>query len=432
MNISGFEDLKMNGSADLSSLPPTLRAKLEGSDNGFSPNSARKMFFKKHFPEIYKGHEEPKTERHAKNLACLESLCENYLAMKMNRDYRLEKGMFVPITEGVNTTSDITNWAYLQMPMLAGMYFNNAFINLVSVQPARSRSGTFFKMDVQYADGAGAGDSIYGRGALDKTYADYTENGTVQTLKMTLATDTFTTTERALSAEVTDMLQQDLSAEHGIDAFRELMPMVAKELANIESTLLLDGLLAASAGFASALNWSKTPTLVDDNATTYNLKSYNQTLFDTINEVAVEIQKATTIRPTWLLMDLDTYLFIEQNLNTIYKDAYQNTLRSLTGASIDLLGRDNASIAYMGILGGKYDVYVDNTGYAGLADKIIVGSTSSTWLYQGMVYIPFILGFAPGRLRDYNKIFNQKEGILNRSGYKVVNAKFYGTVSIVA
>ena len=440
--MEGFDDLKLGSGLgfDVSKLPQSLRTKLEGQARSYMPSSDRQAFFKKNYPAMYEQLKNIKKvggTRFNKNLACVESLCENHLALKLREgsiQFDAESGAFVPVMEAANTTADIANFLWVQFPLLRKIYFSNMFINLVSVQPARSRSGTYFKMDVQKATTAStttAGDSVFTKANFDKNYADYTEDGAVRDIKMTLATDTFTTSERALAAEVTDMLQQDLNAEHGMDAFQELMPVLVDELTKTESWLLLDTLLAGSAGFSADLTWNENGYETEDANYTFHKKSYKQTVVDEINNASREIQKNVGKRANWVLMDLDTWGKLENSLENVFKDAYGvSEVRSITGATLDNLGEDNTNHQWMGVLNGRYDVYVDNSGHTGLANKIIVGSTSSQWLYQGLVYIPFILGFAPGRLRSYDNIFKTKEGMLNRSGSKMVNAQFYAQITV--
>jgi hypothetical protein len=430
-----INDLQMpTKNVDLSAFPASYRAKMEMKGKAWTLDSERREHFKNHFPEIYKN---VKLENHkiSSHMNCIESLGENNLILKQKENsirFNSEKNRYEPVlAEGLNSTADITNWAYIQMPLLRQIYFENPFINLVSVQPAMSSTGTFYKMDIVRPEDIPADTSVFTKGDFEVTYGDYTEGGAVNSLKLKLTNDSFSTTARALSAEVTDMLQQDLSAEHGMDAFREIMPFVVSELAKIESTMLLNGVLAESANFSANLTWDKAGGLADDITTTFGTKSYLGTIVDKINEAGREIQKNVGVQPNWVYMNVDTWGIFEDALNTVFKDAYTNSsILSLTGASIENLGRDNKSASWKGVIAGKYDVYVDNSGHAGLVDKILVGSTSNNWLYQGMVYIPFILGYAPGRMRSYDKIFQQKEGMLNRSGFKMINAKFYAMITI--
>ena len=422
--MEGFDDLKIgNGLGfDIGKLPQSLRTKLEGQARSYMPSSQRQAFFKKNYPAMYEQLENVKKvsgTRFNKNLACVESLCENHLALKLREGgvkFDENTKTFVPVQEAANTTADVANFLWVQFPLLRKIYFSNMFINLVSVQPARSRSGTYFKMDVVKGTTAGAstaGDSIFDKANFDKTYAGYTEDGTVKDIKMT------------------DMLQQDLNAEHGMDAFQELMPVLVDELTKTESWLLLDTLLAGSAGFSADLTWNENGYETEDAKYTLHKKSYKQTVVDQINDASREIQKNVGRRANWVLMDIDTWGKLENSLENVFKDAYGvSELRSITGATLDNLGEDNTNHQWMGVLNGRYDVYVDNSGHSGLQGKIIVGSTSSQWLYQGLVYIPFILGFAPGRLRSYDNIFKTKEGMLNRSGSKMVNPEFYAQITV--
>jgi IS1 family transposase len=434
-------------------LPNSMIAVIENERKSWNSNNARSAFFKKYFGEKLYGENskfnELKTKENQRNRYrwnAFESCVETYMAHKLMGERSMKlvevadpknkgqmKHLIIPTTESINTTADITNWAYLQLPLLNKIYFNNTFAQLISSQPARSRTGTFFKTDILRGD-TGIPTSIYSKDDFDVTYGDYTENGSVHSLNFKMSTDTFTTTERALSAEVTDMLQQDLSAEHGLDAFNELMPMVSTELAKIESVLLLTALMTQESSMATTSTWNYYPAKTDDINSTFGTKSYHQTLLDEINTNAREIKKATGVEATWVYMDVDTWGIIENSLNTVFKEANKDILMSKTAVSNAYNTGENTSAQYKGVLGGKYDVFVDNSGMGStgkpINNKIIIGATSMNWTYQGMTYLPFILGWSPSRLRSYDKIFNQKQGVLNRSGYKVNNPLFYATVTI--
>jgi hypothetical protein len=418
---------------DLTALPKSFQHKLEGGGHAWSPDGMRRAFFKSQVPGVYESLDKaPNVHgRTAHNKACLEYMFENLLSLKMQRGevkWNHSKTRFEPATEGINATVDVTNFAYVQLQMLKKIYFSNAFVNLISVQPARTRSGTYFTFDIKKPEDANK--SIFEKSDFDVTYADYTEGGDPNSLKMTIGTDTFTTTERSLHAEVEDMLQQDLSAEYGMDAFQELMPYVTSELAKIESTKILDALLAQSGNFSDAVSFNQNGASTEDNKTVSGQKSYGLTIVDTINGVGRKIQKNIGVLPTWLYMDINTFGYIQDQLESSFKDSFQDNLVSITGASLDNLGRDNTSVQWRGILKGNYDIYVDNSGHTGLQNKIIVGSTSPIWLYQGATYHPFVLGWAPGRLRSYDKIFRTKEGVMNRTGIKINQPKFFGQITL--
>lgn len=358
-------------------------------------------------------------------------LANNLISMKLREGsikWSPNHNAFVPTTEGLNTTLDITNWPYIQLPLLRQIYFSNDFLNLVPTQPVRSRTGTYFYIDVQKPEDSN--NSIFDKDTYDVTYTNYTENADVNTLKVIMDTASFTTTERAIRTELTDMLMQDLAAEHSLDGFQEIMPFCAAELVKAESMFMLTTLLAASASFSKRETFNMNGYTAEEATKTLDVKGYRQTIVDKINNVAAEILINTGTTPTWIMTDVATWNSISANFKDQFVNANSKNAFSITGATRRMPGDNNVAMSWVGTLDEKYDVYVDNSGHTGLSNRIVVGATNSTWLKAGLMWLPFVIGWNPGRLRSYTKLFNQTEGIMNRSGAVMVNAQFYGDVTL--
>jgi len=222
-------------------------------------------------------------------------------------------------------------------------------------------------------------------------------------------------TERKLRATWSPELAQDVSAFHNIDAEAELTALLSEQVAaEIDREILRD----LRKGAAWQLRWDYNGWKRANNGggfNAYTQKEWNQTLITKVNQISAQIHKAT-------LRGGANFIVVSSEVSAIFDDL---EYFHVSNASPEQ-DQYNMGIEKIGSLGGRYTVYRDP--YAP-ANSIIIGHKGKSLLDTGYIYAPYVpLQLTPTLQNPFN--FAPTKGIMTRYAKKMVNNRFYGTVSV--
>ena len=222
-------------------------------------------------------------------------------------------------------------------------------------------------------------------------------------------------TERKLRATWSPELAQDVSAFHNIDAEAELTALLSEQVAaEIDREILRD----LRSGAAWSLRWDYNGwkrTAGDGGFNAYTQKEWNQTLITRINQLSAQIHKST-------LRGGANFIVVSSEASAIFDDLEYFHVSNAAPEQ----DQYNMGIEKVGSLGGRYTVYRDP--YAP-ANSIIVGHKGKSLLDTGYIYAPYVpLQLTPTLQNPFN--FAPTKGIMTRYAKKMVNNRFYGTVTI--
>jgi len=219
--------------------------------------------------------------------------------------------------------------------------------------------------------------------------------------------------ERKLRATWSPELAQDVSAFHNIDAEAELTALLSEQIASeIDREILRDLRRGAAWNLRWDYNgWKRVSTA----ATPYTQKEWNQTLVTKINQLSAQIHKST-------LRGGANFIVVSSEVSAVFDDL---EYFHVSNASPET-DQYNMGIEKVGSLGGRYTVYRD--AYAP-ANSIIIGHKGKSLLDTGYIYAPYVPLQLTNTLQNpFN--FAPVKGIMTRYAKKLVNARFYGHLTV--
>jgi hypothetical protein len=278
--------------------------------------------------------------------------------------------------------------------------------DIAGVQPMTGPTGLIFAMRSRYTNQAG-GEAFYNEADTDfSTAGDVTHAGTTgsaatansgvagntawaealgsnsstQFAEMAFSIEKVTVAAktRALKAEYTTELAQDLRAVHGLDAEAELANILSSEiLAEINREVVRTVYTTAVQGAAATATPGVFDLDVDANGR-WSVEKFKGLMFQ-IETEANAIAKATRRGKGNIVIcssDVASALQMAGILD------YTPALNSNNGLSVDDTGN-----TFAGILNGRFRVYIDP--YAG-ANYVVVGYKGSSSFDAGLFYCPYV------------------------------------------
>jgi len=272
--------------------------------------------------------------------------------------------------------------------------------DICGVQPMTGPSGLIFAMKSQYANttavtgealfneadtdfsgtgthanGLGAGSETVGEGV---TTANMEANTAYAQMGFTIDKVTVSAKSRALKAEYTTELAQDLKAIHGLDAETELANILSSEiLAEINREVVRTIYLTATAGAQSGVASAGTFDLDVDANGRWSVEKFKGLMFQVERE-ANAIAKATRRGKGNIVIcssDVASALQMAGVLD------YAPALNS------NNLNVDDTGNTFAGVLNGRIRVYVDP--YAS-GNYMVVGYKGSSAFDAGIFYCPYV------------------------------------------
>ena len=264
-------------------------------------------------------------------------------------------------------------------------------------------------------DGASGNGGVQGIGVEFTNYATLELEDNMSEVTFRLDSVTVAVTERKLRATWSPELAQDVSAFHNIDAEAELTALLSEQVAaEIDREILKD----LRNGAAWSLRWDANGWRRANAGSGYNAytqKDWNQTLITSINQLSAQIHKST-------LRGGANWVVCSAEASAIFDDLEYFHVSNAAPEQDSY----NMGIEKIGSLSGRYTVYRDPYFPAG---KVLVGHKGKSLLDTGYVYAPYVpLQLTPTMYNPFN--FAPIKGIMTRYAKKMVNNRFYGTITI--
>jgi hypothetical protein len=203
-------------------------------------------------------------------------------------------------------------------------------------------------------------------------------------MSFSIEKEAVTAKSRALKAEYTTELAQDLKAVHGLDAETELANILSTEiLAEINREIVRLVNIVAKRG--AQIN-TATPGIFDldkDSNGRWSVEKFKGLLFQIerdANTIAIDTRRG---RGNMIITSPDVASALSMAGVLDYNPAIQNTIDS-----------DVASSSFAGVLNGKYQVYVDpyfiNPGNVQSSEYYTMGYKGSSPYDAGVFYCPYV------------------------------------------
>ena len=221
-------------------------------------------------------------------------------------------------------------------------------------------------------------------------------------------------TERKLRATWSPELAQDVSAFHNIDAEAELTALLSEQVAaEIDREILRD--LRVGGAWSTRWDYNGWKRTASGGFNAYTQKEWNQTLITKVNQISAQIHKAT-------LRGGANFVVVSSEVSAIFDDLEYFHVSNANPEQ----DQYNMGIEKIGSLGGRYTVYRDP--YAP-ANSIIIGHKGKSLLDTGYIYAPYVpLQLTPTLQNPFN--FAPTKGIMTRYAKKMVNNRFYGSITV--
>ena len=277
--------------------------------------------------------------------------------------------------------------------------------DICGVQPMTQPTGLIFAMKSKYATQAGdealfneANTGFAGAGAqagnnpVDGAYT----NGTAMTtanaedlgagvafgqMAFSIEKTTVTAQTRALKAEYTTELAQDLQSVHGLNAEGELSNILTAEILNeinreVVRTVYLSAKTGAQYGTATAGTFDLD---VDANGR-WSVEKFKGLLFQIEREANAIAQATRRGRGNFLICSADVASALAMAGVLDYAPALS------TGLNVD-----ESSTTFAGVLNGKYKVYVDPySANQSTSQFFVVGYKGTSAFDAGLFYCPYV------------------------------------------
>lgn len=219
-------------------------------------------------------------------------------------------------------------------------------------------------------------------------------------------------TTRKMRAHWTPELAMDLQQFHNIDVEAELTALLSETIA---AEIDRDGLRAMRNSAAWVDRWDYNGWR-KSSSTYYGVqKDYNQTLITKINQISHQIHKAT-------LRGGANWVVVSTEASAVFDDLEYFHVSNAAPEQ----DQYNMGIERAGSLSGRYTVYRDPLAPP---NYILIGRKGTSIFEAGYIYAPYVpMELTPVIVNPTD--FTNLRGIQQRSAFKVVNARFYGTIRV--
>ena len=279
--------------------------------------------------------------------------------------------------------------------------------DIAGVQPMTQPTGLIFAMKSRYTNQAGAealfneADTDFsgtgthaGSNPVNGTYTNGTAMPTATAedlggatafnqMAFSIEKTTVTAQTRALKAEYTVELAQDLKAVHGLDAEGELSNILSSEITaeinrEVVRTVYTSAKVGAQVGTATAGTFDLD---VDSNGR-WSVEKFKGLMFQIEREANAIGQQTRRGRGNFIITSAD----VASALAMAGVLDYTPALAGNNGLNVD-----DTSTTFAGILNGKYKVYVDPYSANVSADQFfVVGYKGTSAFDAGLFYCPYV------------------------------------------
>ena len=318
---------------------------------------------------------------------------------------REEKSALFEATPVNATGASIDNYDPILISLVRRALPNLMAYDVAGVQPMTGPTGLIFAMKSHYAsqtgtealfneadtDFSGTGthagsnpvDGTYttGTGVSTSTAEGFGDSTTLQEMAFSIEKTTVTAKSRALKAEYTVELAQDLKAIHGLDAESELSNILSQEiLAEINREVIRTIYKVAKTGAASTATPGTFDLDVDSNGR-WSVERFKGLLFNIERDANVIAQDTRRGKGNFIICSSDVASALAMAGVLDYTPALSTNLNV-----------DDTGNTFAGVLNGRYRVYVDpysaNTGAA--SQFYVAGYKGSSPYDAGLFYCPYV------------------------------------------
>ena len=323
------------------------------------------------------------------------------------------------------TGASIQNWNPILISLVRRAMPNLIAYDIAGVQPMSGPTGLIFAMRSRYASQAGgealfdeadsdfsgrnaAGSSVSGASATtqsgtnpavlnDAAPGTYTTGTAMDTdyaealgdaagnafaeMAFSIEKSTVTAKSRALKAEYTMELAQDLKAIHGLDAETELSNILSAEiLAEINREVVRSVYIGSEQG---AQTNTTTPGIFDldtDSNGRWSVERFKGLMFQLERDANVIAQRTRRGKGNMIICSSDVASALQMAGVLDYTPALNNNLNV-----------DDTGNTFAGVLNGKYKVYIDPYSANSAAKQYFVVGYKGTSPYDaGIFYCPYV------------------------------------------
>ena len=314
-----------------------------------------------------------------------------------------------------STGTAISNWDPILISLVRRAMPNLIAYDVAGVQPMTGPTGLVFAMRSRYSTQAGteafynepdtkfssgAGDNHAGTNPAvlnDSSPGTYTTGSGMTTAaaealgdsaanpfaEMAFSIEKFSVEakSRALKAEYTMELAQDLKAIHGLDAETELANILSSEiLYEINREVIRTVYTVAEVGAQTdTANGGVFDLDVDSNGR-WSVEKFKGLMFQIERDANVIAQRTRRGRGNVIMCTSDVASALNQAGKLDYTPALTNNL-----------GTDDTGQTFAGVLNGKYRVYIDPfAANAGAKQFFIIGYKGASFADAGVFYCPYV------------------------------------------
>jgi hypothetical protein len=315
-----------------------------------------------------------------------------------------EKGI-MEATHANATGASVDNYDPILISLVRRALPNLMAYDVAGVQPMTGPTGLIFAMKSHYTsqtgtealfneadtDFSGAGthagsnpvDGTYttGNGVSTSTAEGFGDSTTLNEMAFSIEKTTVTAKSRALKAEYTVELAQDLKAIHGLDAESELSNILSQEiLAEINREVIRTIYKVAKDGAASTATAGTFDLDVDSNGR-WSVERFKGLLFNIERDANVIAQDTRRGKGNFIICSADVASALAMSGVLDYTPALSTNLNV-----------DDTGNTFAGVLNGRYKVYIDPySANTGAASQFYVAGYKGTSAYDaGLFYCPYV------------------------------------------
>jgi len=316
-----------------------------------------------------------------------------------------EKSIISEAVHANNMSSAVDTYDPILISLVRRALPNLMAYDVCGVQPMTGPTGLIFAMKSHYTsqtgtealfneadtDFAGTGTHA-GSNPVDGTFTTGTgvtrdnaelfgDTVTLNQMAFSIEKTTVTAKSRALKAEYTVELAQDLKAVHGLDAESELSNILSQEiLAEINREVIRTIYKVAKTGAASTASAGTFDLDVDSNGR-WSVERFKGLLFNIERDANVIAQDTRRGKGNFIICSSDVASALSMAGVLDYTPALDTNLNV-----------DDTGNTFAGVLNGRYKVYVDPySANTGAASQFYVAGYKGTSPYDaGLFYCPYV------------------------------------------
>jgi len=303
------------------------------------------------------------------------------------------------------TGASVDNYDPILISLVRRALPNLMAYDVAGVQPMTGPTGLIFAMKSHYTSQTGtealfneadtdfSGEGTHaGSNPVDGTYTtgtgvatssaeDFGDSVTLNQMAFSIEKTTVTAKSRALKAEYTVELAQDLKAIHGLDAEGELSNILSQEiLAEINREVIRTIYKVAKTGAASTATPGTFDLDVDSNGR-WSVERFKGLLFNIERDANVIAQDTRRGKGNFIICSSDVASALAMSGVLDYAPALNTSLNV-----------DDTGNTFAGVLNGRFRVYVDPySANTGAASQFYVAGYKGTSAYDaGLFYCPYV------------------------------------------